>query len=77
MNERDIFMVALQREALADRRAYVAEACQGDEELRQGVEALLAAHERAGSFLASPAVGAPASVDGPPARDRPPVRPQS
>src|SRR5580704_3724771 len=71
MNERDIFMVALEREALADRRAYVAEACQGDEGLRQGVEALLAAHERAGSFLVSPAVGAPASVDGAPVREGP------
>jgi eukaryotic-like serine/threonine-protein kinase len=71
MNERDIFMVALEREALADRRAYVAEACQGDEGLRQGVEALLEAHERAGSFLASPAVGAPDAVDGPPVREGP------
>jgi serine/threonine protein kinase/Flp pilus assembly protein TadD len=71
MNERDIFMVALEREAPADRRTYVAEACQGDEGLRQGVEALLAAHERAGSFLASPAVGAPALVDGPPVREGP------
>src|ERR1700681_3199724 len=71
MNERDIFMVALEREAPADRHAYVAEACQGDEGLRQGVEALLAAHERAGSFLASPAVSAPDSVDGPQVHEGP------
>ena len=51
MNERDIFMAAVQREASAERRAYVAEACQGNDELRRGVEALLAAHERAGGFL--------------------------
>jgi eukaryotic-like serine/threonine-protein kinase len=71
MNERDIFMVALEREAPADRRTYVAEACQGDEELRQGVEALLAAHERAGGFLASSPVGTPATFDGPPVHEGP------
>jgi serine/threonine protein kinase/WD40 repeat protein len=71
MNERDIFMVALQRDASADRHAYVAEACHGDEQLRQGVEALLAAHERAGSFLAVPALDAAAPVDGQPIREGP------
>ena len=65
MNERDIFMAAVQTEGPAERRAYVAEACQDNEELRQGVEALLAAHERAGGFLAEPALAQPAAVDGP------------
>jgi eukaryotic-like serine/threonine-protein kinase len=70
MTERDIFMVAVQRDAVADRLAYVSEACQGDELLRQGVEALLAAHDRAGSFLASPALAA-ATSDGLPITEGP------
>src|SRR5581483_1616669 len=71
MNERDIFMLALQREAPEDRRAYLAEACQGDKALRQGVEALLAAHERAGSFLAGPALGGSIPEDAAPLREGP------
>src|SRR5581483_8032799 len=71
MNERDIFMLALQREAPEERRAYLAEACQGDKALRQGVEALLAAHERAGSFLAGPALGGSIPDDAAPLREGP------
>ena len=41
----------------ADRRAaYLASACGGDAALRQEVETLLASHERAKSFLETPAV---------------------
>ena len=57
MNERDLFIAALQQEAQVDRRAYLDEACKGNNALRQGVEALLEMHERAGSFLDSPVVG--------------------
>ena len=71
MNERDIFMMALQREDPAERLACVAEACNGDEVLRRSVEALLAVHERAAGFLAGPAVGAPAPLDRPPVADGP------
>src|SRR6266404_2783382 len=71
MNERDIFMAALERGASTERRAYVAESCQGDEELRQGVEGLLAAHERAGHFLATPLADEPAPFDGSPVREGP------
>src|SRR5258708_1680040 len=71
MNERDIFMVALQREEPTERRAYLAEIFPGDEELRQGVEALLGAHERVGSFLAGPALGAPVPGDAAPMREGP------
>ncbi|HZN69632.1 MAG TPA: serine/threonine-protein kinase, partial [Tepidisphaeraceae bacterium] len=53
---RDLFVAAL-RMTPAQREAYLAEACSGDEALRQRVADLLAAHERAGSFLASPAAG--------------------
>jgi serine/threonine protein kinase/tetratricopeptide (TPR) repeat protein len=43
----------------AERRAYLDEACAGDSDLRQKVEALLAAYEaiRSGSFLQTPAPG--------------------
>jgi serine/threonine protein kinase/tetratricopeptide (TPR) repeat protein len=42
-----------------ERRAYVEHACAGHPELRQKVEALLRAHDEAGSFLAKPAVPLP------------------
>jgi WD40 repeat protein/serine/threonine protein kinase/tetratricopeptide (TPR) repeat protein len=51
---KDIFLAALEREAGAQRSAYLNEACGQDSELRQRVEALLARHEAAGSFLQSP-----------------------
>jgi serine/threonine protein kinase/WD40 repeat protein len=57
MSEREVFMAALQKESPAERRAYLDAACRGDATLRQGVEALLEVHERAGSFLAFPAMG--------------------
>jgi eukaryotic-like serine/threonine-protein kinase len=47
--------LALEQEP-SRRATFLVEACAGDEALRQEVEALLAAHERAGSFLASPAL---------------------
>ena len=39
----------------ADRQAYLAEACGTDAELRARVDTLLAAGDRAGTFLESPA----------------------
>src|SRR5260370_2588911 len=71
MNERDIFIEALQKEAPADRRAYLDDACRDDEALRRGVEALLEVHERAGSFLKSVVPGPVATVDEQPIRERP------
>ncbi len=50
-----IFQAALERPASA-RAAYLVEACAGDEELLQEVEALLAAHEDTSEFIAKPAV---------------------
>jgi predicted ATPase/predicted Ser/Thr protein kinase len=38
------------------RSAFLIGACIGDDELRQEVESLLAAHEQAGEFIASPAI---------------------
>jgi eukaryotic-like serine/threonine-protein kinase len=54
MNERSIFMDALERESPPERSAYLDDACNGDAALRQRVEALLASHEQAGSFLRKP-----------------------
>jgi tetratricopeptide (TPR) repeat protein/serine/threonine protein kinase len=63
MNERDLFIAALQKEAPAERQAYLDEACGGDEALRGRVEALLQVYARAGGFLESPASALAATVD--------------
>src|ERR1019366_66162 len=69
VNERDLFIAALQIEDSAERSAYLDKACGDDAELRQRVEALLAAFRQAGSFLqqpaASPAATSHASPAGP------------
>jgi serine/threonine protein kinase/tetratricopeptide (TPR) repeat protein len=54
MDERSIFMAALAQESPPERSAFLDEACGGDQALRQRVEALLASHEQAGSFLGKP-----------------------
>jgi serine/threonine protein kinase len=61
MTERDIFIVALQKEDPAQRRAYLDEVCARHPELRKQVESLLRLHEGAGSFLEKPAA-APAAT---------------
>ncbi len=53
-----IFLAALEQPDLAKRAAFVASACGPDEALRRRVEALLKAHDDAGSFLGGPAAGA-------------------
>src|SRR5215213_8912524 len=50
----ELFHSALERGG-AERAAYLAEACGGDEALRGEVERLVAAHEEDGSFIDSPA----------------------
>src|SRR5262245_31175350 len=55
MIEREIFIAALQKEDLAQRQAYLDEACAGQPELRVQVENLLRLNEGAGSFLEKPA----------------------
>jgi hypothetical protein len=57
MNEREIFLAALERESEAERDAFVVAACGQDAELRGRVEQLLIAHRDAGSFLEHPAIG--------------------
>ena len=54
MDEQSIFTAALERD-VAVRREYLDEACEGNLELRRRVEKLLAAHEKAASFLDQPA----------------------
>ena len=63
MNERDLFMAALQIEDAAERAAYLDRVCAGETALRQRVEALLAAFEQAGSFLQRPAGDPRATTD--------------
>src|SRR5262245_28229875 len=50
MTEESLFILALAR-PVAERGTFLDTACAGDTALRQRVERLLAAHERAGGFL--------------------------
>jgi eukaryotic-like serine/threonine-protein kinase len=50
-NPKDIFAEALRLANPAERQAYLDQACAGDQALRQEVESLLSAHDRAGDFL--------------------------
>jgi serine/threonine protein kinase/tetratricopeptide (TPR) repeat protein len=67
---KDIFLAALEKDAGAPRLSYLDEVCGQDIELKQRVEALLARHEAAGSFLESPAPALPPTTDEP-ATERP------
>jgi hypothetical protein len=64
---KSIFLAALEKDPGGPRSAYLDEVCGQDIELKQRVEALLARHEAAGSFLASPA----SAVDPYPTVDEP------
>ncbi len=55
MNERTIFLEALDRSSPGERAVFLDQACGGDTDLRQKVEALLQAHGDAGSFIERPA----------------------
>lgn len=54
MNERSIFLAALEKTDPDQRRQYLDEACGNDEALREQVEQLLTAHQDADSFLENP-----------------------
>jgi WD40 repeat protein/serine/threonine protein kinase len=56
MTEETIFETALAKPTPAERAAFLDEACAGDAALRQRMEGLLRAHNRAGVFLDHPAV---------------------
>jgi len=51
----ELFHAAVERND-GERAAFLNDACAGDESLRKQVEALLAGHEQAGSFIESPAM---------------------
>ena len=44
-----------------ERSSFISQACSGDEALRSEVESLIASHERTGSFIDEPALGAAAA----------------
>jgi serine/threonine protein kinase len=68
---KEIFLAAVEKVEPAERDAYLRAACGQDEDLRRRVDALLAKHAQAGSFLESPAPGPVATVDEPPSSERP------
>ncbi len=69
VNERELFIAALQIEDATGRTAYLDKVCH-DELLRARVEALLAAYRQAGHFLQQPAVD-PAATTGQPSTEGP------
>src|SRR5262245_58573446 len=71
MNERDLFIAALQKDTPRERQLFLEQACGQDAALRRGVQALLDVHARAGSFLESPHAGPAAPVKEPAPREGP------
>lgn len=57
----ELYHSSLEREPF-ERAAFIAQACDGDEELRQEIESLLSSHEQADSFIEQPVVGAVARL---------------
>jgi len=72
VQERDIFILALEKGSSSERAAYLDIACAGSQELRHRVELLIAKHERQDSFiLDSPAPGLAATIAIPPIAEGP------
>jgi WD40 repeat protein len=69
-----VFAAAMQIASAIDRTAYLDATCAGDAVLRQRVEALLRAHDEAGSFLEKPVL-APAVAQGDPSAVPAPAKP--
>jgi serine/threonine protein kinase len=63
MNPEELFNAALSKDP-AERAAFLAAACAGDDALRTRVEELLSAHENPGSFLQAPAAVPPSPLAG-------------
>ena len=57
MNEREIFIEALEKGSLEERRTYLDTACGDNPPLRSRIELLLKSHESAGSLLDHPVLG--------------------
>src|SRR5687767_4158169 len=58
MNERSIFITALERQSPSERDAFLDEACGLDVALRRRIEELLRSHVEAGTYLETPAIEA-------------------
>jgi WD40 repeat protein/serine/threonine protein kinase len=67
MNERSLFLAALEIADPAARAAYLDQACAGDAALRQRLDVLLRAHAEPGSLLPQPQI----TVDAEPVSERP------
>jgi WD40 repeat protein/serine/threonine protein kinase len=63
MNEREIFIGALQEKDPAEQQAYLDRACGTDTVLRRRVEGLLRDRERAANFLDAPVLASVATLD--------------
>ena len=63
MNERDIFLAAIEIANAAERLAYLDRACHGNAALRAEIDELLKNYAQASQFLESPAVAAGAAID--------------
>ena len=70
IDAKSIFLSAVEMTSQADRDAYLDKVCGNHSDLRQRVEALLAAHDQPASFLDRPVVDFPPS--GPEAPTLPP-----
>lgn len=60
MNERDIFLVAIEIADAQERATYVGRACGADAELRARVEELLQSHGQSSQFVETPPIETPA-----------------
>jgi hypothetical protein len=67
----EIFMRAIEAGSAAERAAVLDQSCRDDADLRRKVEALLLAHDHAGSFLDQAAPGLTAIAVGESAAPRP------
>ena len=65
MEEESVFLEALQKTSPAARGAFLDEACEGNLSLRDGVDMLLKAHEKAGGFLQGEPPGLSPTIDQP------------
>src|SRR5262245_10314538 len=61
MNEDSIFLQALEKGSADARAAFLEQACAGNAQLRESIERLLRAHERANDVLGHKAKGLPAT----------------
>jgi len=67
---KDLFLKALDLPSPAERAAFLAQECGGDEALRRQIEAMLQAHATPDSFLEKPAVEVGATVDAVPVPEK-------